>query len=299
MPNIIANHLGIPFTQLSIQDAVNQIKLDYEQAIAAGTTAKMIRTGKLIKLIHQAVKHDFININIHPSLVNPSPRYLQRVVNPKAKRYNKARKLGDQELQLAGFLKTKKQDIAIIPDNIHIRPEKLNLSSMLHGVTDIYGYNFTESILSINVRSQLSSVDKNFDTLYERTFAESLNLHLRFPNMVLGEVYLIPTGEYTEASTRENMVFKKVNLAKYIQAFRAINLRTGKNDEKYKYERCCLLVVNFERNDPKIYNSTDELIQDGFLPQGSTASMAGLDYLNFVNDIWQIYTARFPNNTFI
>ena len=200
---------------------------------------------------------------------------------------------------MAGFLKTKNQDISIIPNNIHIAPQVLNVATMLNGFNDIYGANFTESILSVNVRSQLSSVDKNFDTLYERTFAESLNLHLRFPNMVLGEVYLIPAKEYDDASTNGNLIFKNVNVAKYIEAFKAINARVNQNDEKYKYERCCLLVVNFDTAIPKIYNTTAELIQDGFLPQGATSSMTGLDYPNFVSDILNIYTARFPANTFI
>ena len=75
MPNIIANHRGIPFPQLSIQDAVNQIKLVYETAIQNGTKASTIRTSKIIKHIHNAVKLDFINSNIHPSLVNPSKKY--------------------------------------------------------------------------------------------------------------------------------------------------------------------------------------------------------------------------------
>lgn len=299
MPNIIANHRGIPFTQLTIQDAVNQIKRDYESAIGSGTTASTIRTSRIIKHVHDALKLDFIKNNIHPSLVNPSPQYLQRVINTTVRQYNGQRLLPDRELQLAGFLKTKKQDISIVPDNIQISPQVLNVASMLNGYNDIYGDIFTESILSVNVRSQLSSVDKNFDTLYERTFAESLNLHLRCPNMVLGEVYLIPTREYTDASTHGNMIFRNVNVAKYIDAFQAINSRVNANDEKYKYERCCLLVVNFDQETPKIYNTANELIQDGFLPQNSMVSMAGLDYANFVTDILRIYSTRFPANTFI
>ena len=300
MANIINNHTGIPFPQISIQSAVNQIKNDYETAINNGTKSSTIRTSKLIKCIHNAVKTDFVNYNIHPSLINPSKEYLQRVINPTARRYNRSRILVDKELKLAGFLKTKTQDISIIPNNIHIAPQVLNLSSMMYGYNDIYGDTFTCSILSVNVRSQLSSIGKNFDTLYERTFAESLNLHLRCPNMVLGEVYLIPTREYDDdASKQGNLVFNSIDVAKYIEAFQAINNRANHNDEKYKYERCCLLIVDFDRAVPKIYNTTAELIQDGYLPLGSTASMTGLSYPNFVADIFNIYSARFPVNTFI
>ena len=300
MPNIINNHTGIPFPQITIQAAVNQIKLDYETAIQNGTKASTIRTSTLIKCVHNALKTDFVNNNIHPSLINPSKEYLQIVINPPARQYNRPRRLVDKELKIAGFLKTKKQDVTIITNNIQISPQTLNLNSMMNGYNDVYGDAFTSSALSVNVRSQLSSIWKNFDTLYERTFAEALNLHLRCPDMVLGEVYLIPTKEYDDdASKLRNVAFNTIDVAKYIEAFQAINSRANPNDEKYKYERCCLLVVDFDRAVPKIYNTTNELIQDGVLPQGSTASMVGLDYPNFVTDILQIYTARFPANTFI
>jgi len=299
MPNIINNHTGIPFPQITIQAAVNQIKLEYETAIGNGTQASKIRTSGLIKCIHNALKTEFVNNNVHPSLINPRKDYLQRVINPNARQVNRARNLLDQELKLAGFLKTKRQDISIIPNNVHIAPQQLTHNSMMNGYQDIYGDVFTESILSINVRSQLSSIWKNFDTLYERTFAESFNLHHRLPNMVLGEVYLIPVKEYTNASTAGNMVFNNIDIAKYIAAFQAVNSRVNHADEKYKYERCCLLVVDFDRPVPKIYNTSNELKQDRFLPQNSTASMVGLDYTNFLTDIIQVYTARFPTNTFI
>lgn len=299
MPNIINNHTGIPFQQISIQDAVNQIKQDYETAIGNGTQASTIRTSRLIKYVHNALKTDFLNNNIHPSLINPSKEHLMKVINPPTRRTNRAKKLYDKELKLAGFLKTKKQDISIIPNNIHITPEQLTVNTMMNGYNDIYGNVFTESVLSVNVRSQLSSIWKNFDTLYERTFAEALNLHQRLPSIVLGEVYMIPVKEYTDQSTTGNMVFSNIDIGKYIAAFQAINGRLSHADEKFKYERCCLLIVDFDRAVPRIYNTTAELIQDGILPQGSTVSMTGLDYQNFVTDILNIYTTRFPANTFI
>src|SRR5690606_16476811 len=104
-----------------------------------------------------------------------------------------------------------------------------------------------ESVLSVNVRSQLSSVSKNFDTLYERTFAESLNFHLRFPRMVLGEVYLINLKEYNSDHASINQVsFKNSQyIEKYILAFQALNDRINIDDPLYKYERIALLIVDF------------------------------------------------------
>lgn len=293
MPNKILIHTGIPFPRTTIQDAVNNIKLIYEASIVNGNRGNTIRSSALINNIHNAIKTDLINANIHPSLINPSKDYLNRVINPTGRAYNRPRVLANKELKLSGFLKTKTQDISVIPDNIHISPTIMNVNSGMNGYSDIYGDLFTESVLSINVRSQLSSIKKNFDTLYERTFAESLNLHLRCPNMVLGEVYLIPVKEYIDGNV---IGFNNIDLVKYIEAFQAINMRANRNDEKFKYERCCLLIVDFDRPVPKIYNTANELVQDGFLPSGSNYSLTNLDYPNFVNDILQIYTARFPAN---
>lgn len=293
MANKILNHTGIPFPQITIQDAVNSIKLIYEASIINGNRGNTIRSSALINNIHNAIKTDLLNENVHPSLINPSKEYLQRVINPAVRAYNRPRVLANKELKLSGFLKTKTQDVSVITDNIHISPTIMNVNSGMNGYSDMYGDLFTESVLSINVRSQLSSVKKNFDTLYERTFAESLNLHLRCPNMVLGEVYLIPVREYIDGNV---VGFNNIDLVKYIEAFQAINMRANRNDEKYKYERCCLLIVDFDRPIPKIYNTTNELVQDGFLPVGSNYSLTNLDYPNFINDIVQIYYARFPAN---
>ena len=64
MPNILINHNGVPFQQIQMQAALNQIKVDIENAIlAGGTKAKnaLIRTQKPIKLIHDAVKTEVLN----------------------------------------------------------------------------------------------------------------------------------------------------------------------------------------------------------------------------------------------
>jgi hypothetical protein len=295
MSNIISKHTGIPFQQISIQDAVNSIKTHFEIAINNGTRINTIRTSSLIKYIHDAIKTEFYLTGIHPSLINPSKEHLLNSIKSAARTTTRAKKLTDKELKLAGFLKTKKQDISIIPDNLSISPQILSQNSMLNGYYDIYGDNFTESILSVNVRSQLSSVGKNFDTLYERTFAESLNLHQRIPKMVLGEVYLLPVKEYSDSSTPNNIIFNPVNIEKYINAFQAINGRTHQNDEKFKYERCCLLVVDFEPLTPIIYNTSNQLIQDGI---STFSSLDSLNFSNFVSDLMGIYKTRFPSNTF-
>jgi hypothetical protein len=303
MPNLTNNHTGIPFTQVQMQDALNQIKADIENAIImngeAGKNA-LIRTQKPISLIHDVIKTEFLNAGVHASLINPELSRLQRIANPPARVNNRPIVLKDKELPLAGYLKTKKQDVSIIANNIHVNPEILNFPTYLNGFTDNFGTAFTESVLSVNVRSQLSSVAKNFDTLYERTFAEALNFHLRLPNMVLGEVYMIIAKEYDSGASANNVVsFKNSeHIEKYILAFQALNNRLTVADSQFKYERIALLIVDFSQQIPKLYNTTQELIDDNLIPVGSLANIDNLSFNSFIDDLLQIYQARFPANTF-
>lgn len=299
MPNLARNHTGVAFTQISMQRALTDIKIAYELALVNKTRANTIRASKLIKLVHCAVKTDLLNKGVHPSLINPNKARLLKVINPPKRVLNRPVILEDKELKLCGYLKPKNQDISIIPRNIVVAPEVLQFPTFLNGFNDIYGSALTEATLSINVRSQLSSLEKNFDTLYERTFAESLNLHLRCKNMVLGEVYMLPVKEYdADAAELGNIAFKRVNVEKYINAFQAINNRINLNADDYKYERCCLLLVDFDLQTPKIYNTVTDLINDGYLQAGTNVTMNGLDYNNFVSDILSIYRTRFPANSF-
>lgn len=303
MTNLTDNHTGIPFVEIQLQDALNQIKRDIESAIIANGEAgknALIRSQRPIKLIHDVVKTAFLNAGIHPTLINPELQRLQRVANPPARRNNRSVILKDKELCLSGYLKNKNQDVSIIPNNILVSPETLTFPTYLNGFTDKYGSLFTESVLSVNVRSQLSSVAKNFDTLYERTFAESLNFHLRFPRMVLGEVYMIVLKEYdSQAAAINQVAFKNSEyIEKYILAFQALNDRINIEDPLYKYERIALLIVDFSQRIPKLYNTTQELVGDGLLQEHSAASIDSLSFPTFVNDLLQIYRTRFPENSF-
>ena len=191
MPNLTNNHTGVPFVQIQMQEALNQIKADIENAIVergeAGKNA-LIRTQKPIKLIHNVVKTKFLDAGVHPSLINPEFKRLQKSVNPSSRDNDRPVVLRDKELPLAGYLKTKNQDISVVPNNIPVNQEVLTFPTYLNGFTDKFGTVFTESVLSVNIRSQLSSVAKNFDTLYERTFAEALNSEF----LTSGEIKMSP-----------------------------------------------------------------------------------------------------------
>lgn len=288
----IKSHFDTVLTQggtsgISIQEAVNAIKRVMEQSILQlgedGKTA-LIRSQKPIKMIHEAVKSSFIAQAVNPNLIKPI--------------------LGSSagELKLSGFLKKKSQDICILPNDISETSEILT-DGLLAGETDPYGFALTERILSVNVRSQLSSLGNNFDTLYERTFAEAMNLHMRCERMVLGEVYMIPVYEYDKHQAQNNTIAWVSNpsaVENYIKAFHALNGRTSTNSSDiYKYERVCLLIVDFRQTIPKIYNTDAELIADGLISSTSTASISDLCYPSFVSAILNTYSARFGTGKFI
>lgn len=168
----------------------------------------------------------------------------------------------------------------------------------VQGKMDPYGYEFSTNTLVINIRSQMSSVAKNADTLFERTFAEALNLHMRYPEMVLGEVYLIPTHEYDTGEAKQNRVaFKRkpTDIEKYIGFFSSINNRVA-GGEPYMYERCALLVIDFRSDCPRLFRNNAELKAAGLISQDFQIEYSTLGFDNFAEDILRIYAQRYNIN---
>jgi hypothetical protein len=269
MPNLI-----------SIQEAVNNFKALIDGSIQqGGIEAKeaMIRSSKPINCIHEAVKSALINAGIERNRVYPP--------------------LGasSPEMKLAGFLKHKHQDVCVAPHG-HTPESEIMTEGLLQEAADYYGKAYTERVISINIRSQMSSLAKNFDTLYERTIAEAQNLHVRCPKMVLGEVYMIAVKEYNPVSMKSNKVefIDKVGaVQKYIKSFQAINGRIDFTKEDYKYEKVCLLIVDFGQTPAKIYNTNEELIADGLMPDNSQANIVELNWDSFIPSILKTYESRF------
>lgn len=269
MPNLI-----------SIQEAVDSFKLLIEDSILqGGITAKeaMIRSSRPINYIHEAVKSALINSGISETRIFPP--------------------LGatSPEMKLAGFLKQKHQDVCVSP-NRHAPTNEIMQEGLLQEEADFYGKAYTERVLAINIRSQISSLAKNFDTLYERTIAEAQNLHVRCPKMVLGEVYMIAVKEYDPAAMKDKKIafINRVGaVQKYIKSFQAINGRLDFTKEDYKYEKVCLLVVDFAQTPAKIYSTNEELIADGLMPTDSQANIVELSWDLFTPSILHTYKMRF------
>lgn len=281
---------------MNIDTQLMQFKTEIETAIRQeGSKGKesLIRSSVLINYIHDAVKNEFIQLGIDEELIYPH-LYATK-----------------PELKLAGFLKQKDQDICITPRNIAKKKTKIvwgPLASVNPPKYDEYGSEFSTQTLVINVRSQISSIKKNTDTLFERTFAEALNLHMKYPEIVLGEVYLIPLYEYDEDSVKQKKVAfsnAKTDIEKYISFFSSINQRRLSEIDKrgdlvegkyYAYERCALLIVDFNRDIPKLYQSTEELKTDELISRDSPLNLDELSFSSFAKDILQVYASRFDIN---
>lgn len=268
---------------------IEQQLLTFKQRIEAaiqegGATAKesIIRSSSLINLIHDAVKHEFIEQHIDAQCIYPH--------------------LGETkpEIKLAGFLKQKDQDVCVVPKGVAKQRTTITWGPLaFENKTDPYGLEFSKKTLVVNVRSQMSSLAKNSDTLFERTFAEAQNLHMRYPQMVLGEVYLIPVHEYDDDLVKRRVIGfkqKQTNVEKYISFFNSINNRVQDGPD-YAYERCALLIVDFNREKPYLFKNSAELREAGYISNSFGIEYATLNFQNFARDILNIYDSRFDVNS--
>lgn len=268
-----------------IEEYLKTFKFLIEDAIKRGGVDeknKVIRSSKPVNLIHDMVKKQLIendvnNVCIFPHIGSSKP-----------------------EIKIAGWLKQKDQDICAIPMDLEKIYTKITWGPLGYSnVYDDYGEDFSEKTLIVNVRSQLSSLAKNTDTLFERTFAEALNLHMKYPKAVLGDVYLIPVREYDDDSAKRNIVAfkkKKTKIEQYISFFYSISNRRNTSSDLFKYERCALLVVDFCRETPFLYSTLEELKRDGLVSTKFNVDYSKINFINFSKDILQEYKNRFGTN---
>ena len=270
-----------------IDRQLKEFKKLFETAIIEGGSKgkeSIIRSSAPINLIHDSVKHELIACGVNAGNVFPP--------------LNESK----PEIKLAGFLKQKNQDVCVVPSNVKKKPITIDWGPLaFQSKSDPYGFENSTNTLVINVRSQMSSLAKNSDTLFERTFAEAQNLHMRYPEMVLGEVYLIPVNEYDDNLVKEHRVgfhSNQTDVEKYISFFNAINNRqVGGHD--YAYERCALLVVDFSKNQPRLFHNSAELKAAGIISPDFEIEYATLDFSTFARDILKIYKDRYNLNNLL
>ena len=275
-----------------LRSALQGIKESLEHAVETATfrgeprsdgleaKTSFIRSYQLIMPIHEVVKESLGNelssqgrrFTIHPPMGETSP-----------------------ELRFMGFLKGKDQDVAVLFDDDEPTPEKI-AEGPLAGLEDPVGEDVSRRSLVIGVRSQMSSVNNNFDTLMERLFAETLNLRLRLARLVMGEVYLLPVVEYDSEAMKQNEVAwerKPVDIQRFVRTFASFSGRGAHNyDDEYKYERSALVLADFREDPPAVYLTLDALKQDGLVSDDFEADFETLSPKNFAGDLLDIHRRR-------
>lgn len=249
-----------------------------------GNKAKesLIRSQRFIFELHEFVKEEMIKLGVSQQEIYP--------------------RLGERnnEIKLTGYFKSKDQDVTVVPDEIKIqsKPGKIDWGVLAgSNKNSIYGPEKEERVLATNIRSQMSSVNKNMDTLFERMITEAFNLHMQYHNLVLGELYLIPVYEYDQAYMINNKIeFKKelIKIDKYISFFNAINQYGQHKNDYYRYNQAALVVADFSREQPKIYLTTSELKQDGILSQDFKGLLEPLSPIDYVKRLIKEYYLKYP-----
>jgi len=276
-----------------LEDALIKNKQDIENAVLTSrhrsntfqnpNDAKiaLIRSSQLIQRIHQWTKivlfNEFKKRGIHnivyPPIDHSSP-----------------------EITISGLLKSKKQDVVLFNSNYPPSTNVINGDIALDSINGISKVSISKSVV-VGVRSQLSSIDKNFDTLMERAFAETLNLRLLHPELVMGEVYMILAKEYDNVAMKEGRIEfkdKYTKVAKFINLFNSISHRNNSSDIKqyYKYERSVLLIVDNSCSPIRLFKTLDELKEVGAVPNNFEGDYSKLSPVNFAKDLVDSYMLR-------
>lgn len=232
--------------QMAIKTASYQNK-PYENGMKA--KEGLIRSQSLIQYFHDGLKRMLYNeIYQHSDLAALDWRIFPPLGTTKP------------ELKIYGQLKGKDQDIVFLN-----QPFQTEYIESLKS-NDQVGFQASNSSIIGGVRSQMSSINKNFDTLMERAIAEAVNLNLRLPNVTLIELYVIPLQEVDNNSAQGNNFQTErnhVNIEKFINQFFSTTVHNGSLKDNYMVDATCLLIIDLNNPGHYIKNS-EQLLSLGF-----------------------------------
>jgi len=109
-------------------------------------------------------------------------------------------------------------------------------------------------LIAISVKSQMSSIAKNFMGYYENLIGDVIGLHDKFPFLVVGMLYLLPL-KIIRKNSEGKLRTESYDLVKIEELFRAVSNRKDWDDRPSKYEHFAMLIVDFEKDPPQIVNN--------------------------------------------
>ncbi|MBN2020694.1 MAG: hypothetical protein JW749_10785 [Sedimentisphaerales bacterium] len=106
-------------------------------------------------------------------------------------------------------------------------------------------------LIVISLRSQMSSIEKNFANYYEGIIGDVISLHGKYPDLVIGQIYLLP--KRTIIKDKNGHTRKESHdLEKKEPLFLRIANRKNGTDRMDKYEHVAFLAVDFLKNPPEV-----------------------------------------------
>ncbi len=106
-------------------------------------------------------------------------------------------------------------------------------------------------LIAISLRSQMSSIEKNFANYYEGIIGDVISLHGKYPDLVVGQIYLLP--RHTIIKDKNGQTRKEAHdLEKKEPLFLRIANRKNGTDRIDKYEHLAYLAVDFLKNPPEV-----------------------------------------------
>ena len=112
-------------------------------------------------------------------------------------------------------------------------------------------------VLIVDVRSQMSSLGKNFNNYIRMKAGEVESVHRKYPNCVDGLVYIHPAGDL-----KTNGHINPVGAFNYTNAVKQLSLLSGRvniNDSASLFEQVAYCVIDFNSLPPKLSEIHDVL----------------------------------------
>jgi len=112
-------------------------------------------------------------------------------------------------------------------------------------------------LIAISIRSQMSSIDKNFSNYYEGIIGDVISLHNRYPDLVVGEIYMLPKETIIKDKSGRRRI-EPHDLRRKEELFKRITNRKNGSDPPDRYEHLAFLAVDFIKEPPEVLDIPED-----------------------------------------
>lgn len=153
-----------------------------------------------------------------------------------------------------------------------------------------------ESTLSIGVKGAFYGIVKNLGNHKAGVRNDLFEMHEQHPDMVIGQVSVIAISGWDSATAGSDITsYSRISpkaLAEFIDWYTKVNLRPRGGSDGFA-ERAALLLVDFSKPIPVLYDKVEDLERDEFLEAGSGLCLDDLTLPGFVPAVLDTHRSRF------